>query len=118
MSRAPSWSSINNAISRKNMHKMIDDIMQTPKYQEARRIDNEQATLRALCRFCFMACEYLELKHGYKANGLQSFLKFAKLRVVEIGNDEDAFESDSKYYKENYNLDVMGFLGLEMVKGE
>ena len=107
-----------SALKRHEMHRMIDEIMQTPKYQEARRIDNEQATLRALCRFCFMACEYLELKHGYKTNGLQSFLKFAKLRVIEIGKDEDAFESDNKYYIENYNLDVMGFLGLEIAKGD
>ena len=105
---------------RQQLRKQIEEVMNSPQYQEARKIDRQQAALQALCRFCFLTCEYLELKHGYKTNGLETFLKFAKTRIVEIGNEgeEDAFESDNKYYIDNYNLDVMGYLGLEIAKGD
>ena len=105
---------------RQQLRKQIEEVMNSPQYMKAREIDRQQAALQALCRFCFLTCEYLELKHGYKTNGLENFLKFAKMRIVEIGNEEeeDAFESDNKYYIDNYNLDVLGALGLDMIKGE
>ncbi|MBQ8662494.1 MAG: hypothetical protein IJ471_01415 [Eubacterium sp.] len=111
-----SWA--DKQLKKHKIHKMVEQAMNTEKYKEARKIDQQQATLRALCRFCFLTCEYLELKHGYKKKGLQNFLKFAKARVVEIGEEESGFDDDEKYYLENYNFDVLGALGLEIEKGE
>ena len=105
-------------LKKHKIHKMVEEAMNTERYKEARKIDQQQATLRALCRFCFLTCEYLELKHGYKEKGLQNFLKFAKARVVEIGEDETYFDDVTKYYLENFNLDVLGALGLDIEKGE
>ena len=105
---------------RQQLRQQIEEVMNSPQYLKAREIDRQQAALQALFRFCFLTCEYLELKHGYKKNGLENFLKFAKLRVIEIGNEEedDAFEADNKYYIDNYNLDVLGAFGLDALKGE
>lgn len=111
-----SWA--DKQLKKHKIHKMVEQAMNTEKYKEARKIDQQQAALKALCRFCFLACEYLELKHGYKEQGLKNFLKFARLRVNEIGKEDDAIGDDAKYYIENYNLDVLGMLGLEIEKGE
>lgn len=105
------------AHKRHKIDSMIKQAMNTPEYQEAKRKDMEQATLKALCRLCFLGCEYLELKHGYKHNGLLKFLDFAKGRMEEIGEDENYFVDVSKYYKEEHNLDVLLELGCELVKG-
>ena len=107
---------IKNYRMRQQLKKQIEEVMNSPQYQEARKIDRQQAALQALCRLCFLSCEYLELKHGYKQKGLESFVKFAKARIIEIGKEDDeaALEADNQYYKENYNLDVLGALGLEL----
>lgn len=97
---------------------MIRQAMNTPEYQAAKKKDVEQATLKALCGFCFLGCEYLELKHGYKKNGLANFLDFAKGRMKELGSDETYFSDAKKYYMEELNLDVLGALGYELIKGE
>ena len=103
------------AHQRNKIDNLIKQAMNTPEYREAKRRDMEQATLQALVRFCFIMCEFLELKHGYKHNGLLNFLDFAKCRVVEIGDDEEYFADVEKYYKTEHNVNVLEFLGVEKV---
>ncbi|MCB5881043.1 hypothetical protein LIR45_01395 [Lachnospiraceae bacterium EP-SM-12S-S03] len=109
-----SWA--DKAHKKHQIHKLVEQAMNSKKYQDAEREKQQQAALRAFCRFCFIGCEYLELKHGYRKNGLENFLKFAKGRVEEIGEGEKYFEDAAKYYKEEIDLDVMGILRMKFEK--
>ena len=109
-----SW--VDKAHKRNNVHKMIEQAMNTQKYKEARRKDMEQATLQALARFCFICLMYLELNFRCKSAGMLKFLKFVKKNVEEIGKDEEMLETANGYYKEYFNIDVMRFLGMEFTK--
>lgn len=100
-----SWA--DKAHKKHQIHKLVEQAMNSKEYQEAKKDDMQQSALKAFCRFCFIGCEYLELKHGYRKNGLENFLKFAKGRVEEIGEDESYFEDVAKYYREEVGLDVM-----------
>lgn len=110
-----SWAS--KAHKKHQIHKMVEQALNSKEYQDARKEDMQQATLQALCRLCFVACEYLEMKHGYKEKGLHSFLAFAKGRIVEIGEDDKYFIDVAEYYKETYNLDVLDVLGMRLEEG-
>lgn len=102
------------ALQKYQMKKMIEQAMSSPQYQEAKKKDQEQAVLQAFRRLCFLGCEYLEFKHGYKHDGLEKFLKMMVARMAEIGEDETYFKDAENYYKDTYNLDVMKVLGLVM----
>lgn len=109
-----SW--VSKAHKKHQIHKMVEQALNSKEYQDARKEDMQQATLQALCRLCFVACEYLEMKHGYRKKGLYNFLAFAKGRIVEIGEDDKYFIDVAEYYKETYNLDVLEALGMRFEK--
>lgn len=109
-----SWA--DKAHKKHQIHKLVEQAMNSKEYQDARKEDMQQGALKAFCRFCFIGCEYMELKHGYKKNGLENFLKFAKGRIEEIGEDESYFEDAAKYYREEVGLDVMGTLRMKFEK--
>jgi hypothetical protein len=94
--------------------KMIQEAMRRPEYQEARRHDMEQATLRAFCRFCFVSLLYLEMTFRCKRKAFMKFLTFAKKTLEEIGTDTEFIKASNDYYMKEYNLDVMNFLGLKL----
>ena len=91
---------------------MARRVMDTPEFKQAMRKQEEQAVLKAICTLSFMACGYLETRHGYKANGLKKFLDFIKLSLECTTDDESFFVEYAKYYKEEYDLDVLGVLGM------
>ena len=107
-----SW--VSKAHKKHQVHKLVEQALNSKEYQDARKDDMQQSALRAFCRFCFVACEYLEMKHGYKEKGLHSFLAFAKGRIEEIGEDDKYFTDVAEYYKETYNLDVLEALGMRL----
>lgn len=107
-----SW--VDKAHRKNQVHKLVEQAMNSKEFKDARKEDMEQSVLKAFCRFCFVGCEYMELKHGYKKKGLENFLKFAKGRIEEIGDDEKYLMEVIDYYKENYDLDVATTLGVEI----
>ena len=107
-----SW--VDKAHKRNKIDKMIKEAMNRQEYQEARRYDMQQATLRALCRFSFVGCIYLEMVFRCKRKGLTKWLDFVKKNVEEIGNDTEFISASNKYYKENFDLDVMNYLGMKL----
>ena len=109
-------SCVDKAHKKHQLQKKIEQAMKSPEFQIAHKKELEQAVLKAFCLFCFVGCEYLEYKHGYKKNGLQSFLELVKTRVEEIGDDDRYIDDVSAYYKDNYNLDVLEYLGLLVEK--
>lgn len=98
-------------LKKHRVDKLASEIVNSKAYKEAQQMDKEQNVLSALTRLSFLTCEYLELKHGYKKNGLRTFLKFIVGRMNEIGSDSEYFEEVQEYYKE-IGLDVMKELGL------
>ena len=103
---------INKMRKRYESEKMAKRVMDTPEFKEAMRKQEEQSVLRAICTLSFMACGYLETRHGYKANGLKKFLDFIKVSLECSADDESFFVEYSKYYKEEYGLDVLDELGM------
>lgn len=101
-------------LEKHKIHKMVQQAMNSPEYKEARRQDMIQATLRAFIRFSFITLIYLEMNFRCKRKGFVKFLEFAKKLVDDIGNDEEFIDDSNKYFKENYNLDVMEYLGLKL----
>ena len=97
---------------------MIDQAMNSPEYKKARQEDMEQAALKAYIRFCLVTLDYLELKHGYKKNGMTNFMKFAAERMNYITNDDEAyFEEMNKHFIDKFDLDAIAALGFDIVKG-
>lgn len=96
--------------------KLAESIINSPKYQEARKKDMEQSTLKALVCFAFIGLLYLELNFRCKKNGLVKFLEFVKANVADIGNDEEFLKCSNEYFKKNYDLDAMKYLGMEFTE--
>lgn len=109
---------VDKALERSRMEKKIKAAMNTPEFKKARQKELEQATLRAYCRFVLIACDYLNVKHNYKKNGLISFLGFASKRLLYTAEqDEKYFTEINKVFIDECGLDVMEYLGLEVKKG-
>lgn len=100
------------------IHKMIQTAMNTPQYKEARRKDMEQAALQAYMSFCIIACDYLELTHRYKKNGLMKFLAFASKRLKYVEENESYFVEMNDMFRDEMGLDVLAVLGLKIEGGE
>lgn len=107
-----SW--VDKAHRRNKVAKDVDKILKDKRFIEANNHREEQAVLQAMCWLAFIGCEYLEMQHRYKKNGLTRFLKFVKGRMEEIGNDEKYFKDIVEYYKKNHDLDVATTLGVKI----
>lgn len=104
---------VDKAHKKNQIHKLIEQAMNSPEYQMARKKDMEQSALRGLARFCLIGCLYMELNFRCGKKGLLKFLDFVKSNVEEIGEDEDYIKASNEYYKENYDLDVLEYLGMK-----
>ena len=111
-----SW--VDKAHQRNKIDKMIREAMNSPKYKKARKKDIEQAALRGLAQFCFIALLWLEMNFRCKREGIIKFLTFTKKTVEEIGRDVDFLKASNKYYIEKYDIDVMRFLGMAFEEDE
>lgn len=107
-----SW--VDKAHRRNKVAKDVDKILKDKRFIEANNHREEQAALQAMCWLAFIGCEYLEMQHRYKKNGLTRFLKFVKGRMEEIGDDEKYFKDIVEYYKKNHDLDVATTLGVKI----
>lgn len=106
-----SW--VDKAHQKNKIHKMIQQAMNTPEYRQARQKDMQQASLRALSRFCLVSCLYMELNFRCGKKGLMKFLDFVKANIEEIGNDVDYIKASNEYYKNDFDLDVLKYMGME-----
>ena len=110
-----SWT--DKALKKAKIHKMIDQAMNSPQYKKARQEDMEQSALKAYIRFCLVTLDYLELKHGYKKNGMMNFVKFAADRMNYIANDDEAyFDEMNKHFVEEFGIDAIAALGFDILK--
>lgn len=99
---------------RARTEKIINEIMNSESYKQARKKDQEQAALQAYMSFCIVACDFLELNHRYKKNGLVKFLKFASQRLKYVEENENYFVEMNQMYKDELGLDVFGLLGMKI----
>ena len=96
--------------------KIIKEILNSHEYKQAQKKDLEQAGMRAYCNFCLMACDFLELRHGYGKNGLNRFLKFAVERMAYLAEEnEKYYEEMNEYFKNTFGVDVLQEMGMEVV---
>jgi ABC-type phosphate/phosphonate transport system permease subunit len=103
-------------LKKHRMRKQIDQVLNEPEYREERRKWEEQAVLQALLKFVFIGLVWLEMNFRCKRNGLIKFLEFVKGTMADIEGDDEFFNAANKYYVEKYNLDVMEYLGMALVK--
>lgn len=101
-------------LQQNKLRKQVEEILKSPEYKEMQRKQEEQAVLQALGRFCCIACSFLETHHYYKGNGLKTFLKHVLSHMEYTGENEKYFEEYLEYCKEEYNVDILGELGLEI----
>lgn len=92
--------------------KKAKEVMSAQSFKEAMKEQEIRSTANAIGRLAFIACEYLENKHGYKKLGLIRFLNYLADCIDYTGEDEDFFLTQDKYYKEIHGLDVLAELGL------
>lgn len=107
-----SW--VDKAHRRNKVARDVDRVLKDKRFIEANNRREEQAVLQAMCWLAFIGCEYLEMKHRYKKNGLIKFLEFVRGRMEEIGEDEQYFKDVVEYYKDSYDLDVATTLGVKI----
>ena len=96
--------------------KMAMEIMNSPRYREARRHDMQEATMRALLTFTFIGLVYIEMNFRCKRKGLEKFLEFVKGVVIDFKDDDKWLEASDEYFKETYGLDVVSYMGMEIRK--
>ena len=55
----------------------------------------------------------MELNFRCGRKGLEKFLDFVKANVEEIGNDVEYIKASNEYYKNDFDLDVLKYMGME-----
>lgn len=103
---------------REENRKRAEAIIKTPAFQEYMREREEEAVLNALARFSFIACDFLETQHYYKRNGLKKFLAFVKKRMAYTEENELYFKEYHEYVLAEYEVDILGELGLAIEREE
>ena len=98
--------------------KMAMEIMNSPRYREARKQDMQQATMRALVTFVFIGLVYLEMTFRCKRKGLMKFLDFVRGVVIDFKDDDKWLEASNEYYKETYDIDVMDYFGMALERND
>lgn len=110
--REVSW--VDKAHRRNKVARDVEKVLKDKRFIEANNRREEQAVLQSMCWMAFIGCEYLEMQHRYKKNGMEKFLKFLKGRMEEIGEDEQYFKDVIEYYKSTYDLDVAAIMGVKI----
>ena len=75
---------------------------------------DEQNVANAIGYFAFITCEYLETRHGYKGAGLKRFLEYFQKELACTSDNKNFFKDCNNYFKEEYNVDVLKELGMEI----
>ena len=94
--------------------KKAKEIMDTPVFKEMMKEQGVKATANAIGRLAFITCEFLETRHGYKKAGLKKFLEFLHYCINYAEEDNELFISYEKYFKDNFDLDVLAEIGLRL----
>lgn len=102
------------ALQKHKMRKMVEEVLKSPEYKEKQQQMESEWVTKALARFAFIMCGFLETRHGYKKDGLNRFLSFLLLNLDCTQDDENFFVEYDKYYKSEYGLDVLAALGMEL----
>ncbi len=105
---------VDKAHRRNKVARDVEKVLKDKRFIEASNRREEQAVLQSMCWMAFIGCEYLEMQHRYKKNGMEKFLKFLKGRMEEIGEDEQYFKDVIEYYKSTYDLDVATIMGVKI----
>lgn len=93
--------------------KLIKQIMSSREYKEAKKQDN----LMTFALLCLITCDFLELNHRYKTNGLLKWLKFAEKRMKYIADDDEGYCLEmNEYIKDRHGIDVLASLGVKLKK--
>lgn len=101
-------------LQKHKMRKMVEEVLKSPEYKKLEQEKEAEWVAKALARFAFIMCGYLETRHGYKKEGLKRFLSFLLLNLDCTADDENFFLEYEKYYKDEYDLDVLAALGMEL----
>lgn len=109
---------VEKALKKQQTQKKVDEVMNSPEFQEYMREHDQQAVLNAFGRFTFMMCGFLETRHGYKKKGLLKFLNYVRVSLSCTEDDENFFREYYEYFKEEYGLDVLEELGLGLEVSE
>lgn len=107
-----SWA--NKALERYKIDKAIKEALSSPEYKKMERENKVQTLIEAYARFCLIACDYLQIKHNYKKNGMIHFLTYAAevMKDMPEGN-ENYFHEINQVMIDECGIDVMGFLGMD-----
>ena len=109
-----SWT--DKALKRAKAEKMAMEIMNSKKYKDAKKYDMEQAAMKAYCRFILVGCDFLQMKHNYKKNGIRHFLQYATDVMKYTLEDENYFEDMNNVMIDECGIDVMAALGVMIKK--
>ena len=105
---------LDKELQRHKAMKLVENAMNTPEFKKKQKEWEEEAVLNALGSFAFIACGFLETRHGYKKNGLKKFLSFLLTSMKCSENNELFFKEYDEYFEEEYGFDVLAELGLEL----
>ncbi|MBR5004607.1 MAG: hypothetical protein IKY14_04020 [Erysipelotrichaceae bacterium] len=108
----------NKMFERARNEKIINEIMNSDTYKQARKKEMEQAMLRGYIAFALQGCDFLELKHRYGKNGFKNFCDFLLNRVQYIIENEDYFIEMNQMFIEEHEFDVLEYLGFKIEDGE
>lgn len=109
-----SWT--DKALRKHKIEKAIEEALKSPEYKKLEEKNKTETVIEAYCRFCLMACDYLQIKHRYKKTGITNFLTYATKIMKNIGNEDEDFDNYfndiNQVMIDECGIDVMGFLGM------
>ena len=105
-------------LKRHKAEQMAKDIIKSKKYQDARKADMEHAATNAYLRFCLVACDFLQIRHGYKKRGIENFLRYASEIMQYTLEDDQYFIDMNQVMIDECGIDVMAELGMGVVTDE
>lgn len=98
-------------IKKQQAEKMAKELMNTKEYKDAQKQDR----LHSFALLCLTACDYLELKEGYRKKRILNFLQFMSGRMKYIADDNPDYCLEmNDYFKDEYGIDVLGTLGVKL----
>lgn len=104
-----SWA--DRELKKHRMRKEVERAMNTAEYRKIRNQEREEDTYFAMGQLSYYTMEYLEMKHGYKHNGLMNWLQFLRDRIGETVDDPSYLSDVEVYYREKYDVEISKVLG-------
>lgn len=100
-----SW--VDKAHKKNKIHKMVDEAMKDPRYQEAAKKQMEDAHREAFDRFLLISADYLHRFCGYGRKRMLKYIDFVVYQMHCIETDPEYFQLLNDALADETGVDIL-----------